>query len=183
MKDDHQLVIIAAYDDLKSAREDFGDLERRLAHGMEVRAGSLVTKDENGQAEVVEVANRHGRMGTMIGAGIGLLFGLVFEPLALALVAGGAGGALVAAIAEHELRTGLRKEVGDALQNGTAVIVTLAYPNGGRNVETALIRAKSFAELELDKATIQNIDDAVAAEVAKLTAGSDTSSDKTDTNS
>lgn len=181
MKDDHQLVIIAAYGDLASAREDFADLERRLAHGMELRAGSLVTKDDTGQAEVVEVANRHGRIGTMVGAGIGLLFGLVFEPLALAIVAGGAGGALVSALAEHELRTGLRKGVGDALQNGTAVVVTLTYPNGRGDVENALIRAKSITELEMDKATMQSIDDAVAAEVAKIKSGAN--ADTTDTSS
>lgn len=181
MKHDHQLVIIAAYGDLEAARTDFADLERRLAHGMELRAGALVTKDADGQAEVVEVANRHGRMGTMIGAGIGLLFGLVFEPLALAVVAGGAGGALVTAIAEHELRTGLRKGVGDALQNDSAVVVTLAYPNGGRDIENTLVRAKSFTELPMDKATMQSIDDAVAAEVAKIK--SDTSSGTTDTSS
>lgn len=178
MKDDHQLVIIGAYGDLEAARTDFADLERRLAHGMELRAGSLVTKDDSGQATVMEVANRHGRLGTMVGAGIGLLFGLVFEPLALAIVAGGAGGALATALAEHELRTGLRKNVGDALQEGTAVVLALAYPNGGREVESVLIRAASITELRMDKATMQSIDDAVAAEVAKIKAADtkDTSS-------
>lgn len=170
MKDDHQLVIIAAYGDLDDARTDFDDLERRLKHGMELRAGALVTKDANGEATVTELANKHGRMGAMIGAGIGLLAGLVFEPLLLGILVGGAGGALVTSIAEHELRSGIRKGVGDALQNGTAVVLTLAYPNGRGHVETALIRAKSFAEVELDKATMENIDEAVAAEVAKINA-------------
>lgn len=168
MKDDHQLVIIAAYGDLETARADFGQLENRIKHGMELRAGSLVTKDANGQAEVTEIANRHGRAGALVGAGIGLLLGLVFEPLVLAVVAGGATGALATAIADHELRTGVRKGVGDALENGTAVVLALAYPNGRGHVETALTRAHSFAELKLDKATMENIDEAVAVEIAKL---------------
>lgn len=180
MKDDHQLVIIAAYDDLDAARSDFEALERRLTHGMELRAGALVTKDDHGQATVSELANKHGRMGTLIGAGIGLLAGLVIQPVLLGVLVGGAGGALATAIAEHELRSGMRKGVGDALQNGTAVVIALAYPNGRGHVETALTRAQSFAEVRMDTATMQDIDDAVAAEVAKIQG---TSSGTTDTSS
>ncbi len=178
MKDDHQLVIIAAYDDLDTAREDFGRLERRLKHGVELRAGSLVTKDDKGEAHVLELANRHGRTAAAMGAGVGLLFGLVFEPLLLAVAVGGAAGALVNAVANHELRSGMRKGIGEALQNGTAVVLALVYPNGRPDVETALTQAKSITELEMDKATMQSIDDAVAAEVAKLS-----TSDTQDTSS
>lgn len=178
MKDDHQLVIIAAYGDLDTAREDFGQLENRIKHGMELRAGSLVTKNADGQAEVTEVANKHGRAGALMGAGVGLLLGLVFEPLVLAVVAGGVSGALASVIADHELRSGVRKGVGDALENGTAVVLALAYPNGRGHVETALTRAHSFAELTFDKATMESIDEAVAAEIAKLPAA-----DKPGTNS
>ena len=32
MDDDHELVLVAAYGNLESARADFGDLERRLKH-------------------------------------------------------------------------------------------------------------------------------------------------------
>ena len=83
---DHQLVMIAAYGDLETAREDFAELERRLKHGMELRAGSLVTKNAAGEAHIEEAANRHGRVGTLVGAGLGLLVGLVFEPVILAML-------------------------------------------------------------------------------------------------
>lgn len=172
--DDHQLILVATYGDLDAARTDFGELERRLKHGLEVRSAALVTRDGQGHAEVAEAANRHGRSGAMIGAGIGILFGLVFEPLLLGVVVGGAGGALAAGIAEHELRTGLRREVGDALDNGTAVVVTLVYPNGRSHVENSLYRAHSISALRLDRATVKSIDESVAAEVAKLRPNADT---------
>lgn len=168
MRDDHQLVIIAAYGDLEVAREDFGELERRLKHGMELRAGSLITKNADGEAHVEEAANRHGRIGTLVGAGLGLLVGLVFEPVILAMLVGGAGGAVATAIAEHELRSGLRKGVGDALDNGTAVVLALAYPDGRGHVEEALTQAHSMTALPMDSASMQSIDDAVAAEIKKL---------------
>ncbi|HOB48240.1 MAG TPA: DUF1269 domain-containing protein [Mycobacterium sp.] len=172
--DDHQLILVAAYGDLDAARTDFGELERRLKHGMELRSAALVTRDDQGHAEVVEAANRHGRSGALIGAGIGALFGLVFEPLLLALVVGGAGGAVAAAVAEHELRSGLRHEVGAALDNGTAVVLALAYPNGRSDVENTLYRAHSVTALPLDRATVKSLDDTVAAEIARLRTSADT---------
>jgi hypothetical protein len=53
MEDDHELVLVAAYGDVETARNDFSDLERSLKHGLEVRGAALVTKDENGKPEVV----------------------------------------------------------------------------------------------------------------------------------
>ena len=168
MKDDQQIIVIAAYGDLDAAREDFNDVQQGLKHGLEVRSAALVTKDDTGEPQVVEAANRHVRTGAAIGAGLGVLVGLVFEPLLLGLLVGGIGGAAVAAVAEHELRTGLRGEVGAALDNGTAVILALVYPNGRATMETTLMRAHSFAELPLDTSTVKSIDETVAGEIAKL---------------
>lgn len=180
--DDHQQIVVATYADLEAARVDFGELERRLKHGMELRSAALVTRDEHGLAEVVEAANRHGRSGLLLGAGMGALFGLLFEPLALAVAIGGAGGALAASIAEHELRSGLRHEIGAALDNGTAVVLALVYPNGRSNVESSLFQANSIKALRMDRATVRSLDAAVAAEVAKLHPPGDTStSDSSDT--
>ncbi|MEI7914981.1 MAG: DUF1269 domain-containing protein [Mycobacteriaceae bacterium] len=178
MDDDHQLILIAAYGDLEAARTDFHELERRLKHGLELRSSALVTKGDDGEAQVVEAANKHGRAGTLLGAGLGALLGLVFEPLLLGVVVGGAGGALVTAIAEHELRSGLKHEVGEALKRGTAVILTLVYPNGRQHVESTLNRADSITAVRMERSTIKSIDEAVAAEIAKLPS-SDTSGTST----
>jgi hypothetical protein len=177
--DEHQLILIAAYGDLQTAAADFSDLQGRLKHGLELRSTALVTKDADGAAHVLEAANKHGRAGTMLGAGMGLLFGLVFQPLLLGVIVGGAGGALVSAIAEHELRIGLRREVGHALTEGTGVILALVYPNGRAQAETSMTRANSIAAIRMDRSTIQSIDEAVAAEIAKLPATSGNSGTST----
>ena len=168
MTDKHQLILIAAYADLETAQTDFRDLEARVKHGVELRSAALVAKGDDGEAQVVEASNRHGRLGTAIGAGLGLLAGLVLQPVLLGLVVGGAGGALVAAVAEHELRSGLKHEVGDALDKGTAVVLALVYPDGQSQVQTTLHRSNSIKVVELDRTTVKSLDDAVAAEIAKL---------------
>lgn len=182
MDDDHQQIVIAAYGDLEAARTDFNDLEARLKHGLEMRTAALVTKDANGEAQVIEATNKHGQTGALIGAGVGIILGVLLEPVALGILVGGVGGALAAALAEHELRIGLKREVGAALDKGTAVVLALVYKDGRPNVETTLIRANSKTALRMDRATIKILDDLVAEEIHKLP-GHGVSADKPDTSS
>lgn len=166
--DEHELVLVAVYADLDVARDDFWELERSLKHGLEVRGAALVTKNADGEAEVVEAANRHGRFGVGIGAGVGALFGLFAPPMALSVLVGAAAGGLVASFAEHELRSGLRHEVAEALQAGTAVVISITYPNGRVPVENTLHHADDFLELTLDSSTIKSVEAAIADEMRKI---------------
>lgn len=185
MNDEHELVLVAAYSDLETARSDFGDLERSLAHGLEMRGAALVSKDENGTPEVVEATNRHGRVGLGVGAGIGALFGLFAPPLGLSVLAGAAAGGLLASFAEHELRSGLRDEVGEALEAGTAVIIAVTYANGRGPVENTIHHAETFRELELDTTTVRSVEQAIAEAMRKIGHETDAklTADTTDTNS
>ena len=177
MDDDHELVLIAAYRDLEIAQEDFGEVERRTKHGMEMRAAALVSKDAAGEPHVLEAANRHGRLAVGVGVGLGALFGLFAPPLGLALLVGGAAGGLLAAFSEHELRARLQHEVGEALKSGTAVILAVVYPQGREPMELTLQNALEFRELRLDKTTINQIEGVISEVMAKIT------SDMTDTSS
>lgn len=183
--DEHELVLVAVYSHLDTAKDDFWELERSLKHGLEVRGAALVTKNEAGEAEVVEAANRHGRVGVGIGAGVGALFGLFAPPLTLSVVVGAAAGGLIAAFAEHELRSGLRHEVASALEAGTAVVISITYPNGRVPVENTLHHADDFLELKLDASTIKSVEGAIADEMRKIGHDTDGSlnADRTDTSS
>ena len=177
MKDDHELIVIAAYDDLDAAKSDFEDIERGRKHGLELRAVAIVTKNADGQPEVLEASNKHGRLGAGLGAGMGLLLGLFAPPLGLSLLVGAAAGGVVASFAEHELRSGLRHEIGEALESGTGVIVAVVYRNGRAPLENTLTNANAFRELRLDKSTINTLDASVAEVMETLKAGTtDTSS-------
>lgn len=175
--DDHQLVLIAAYRDLESAREDFDEVERRIKSGMEMRAAALVSKKADGEPEVIEATNRHGTVGVGLGAGLGALFGLIAPPLGLSLIVGAAAGGTVAALAEHELRSGLQREVGEALEAGTAVILTVLYPHGRQAMEHTLKSAAAFRELRFERATVDDVEDTVTEVMEDVT------TDTTDTSS
>ena len=185
MDDDHELVLVAAYADLQTASDDFWELERSLKHGLEVRGAALVSKNEGGEPTVVEAANRHGRMGTGMGAGVGALFGLFAPPLGLSVLVGAAAGGLLASFAEHELRSGLRHEVGEALEAGTAVIIVIAYPDGRAPVENTIHHADTFRELQLDRTTVRSVEQSIAEAMQKIGHQTDGSlnADTTDTSS
>ena len=168
MDDDHELILIAAYRDLNAATIDFRELEKRVKHGLEVKAAALVTKDADGHPHVVEAHNKHGRLAAGMGAGLGLMIGLFVPPFGLAVLVGGAAGALVASFADHEVRTGLRREVGEALQAGTGVVISLVYPNGRGPMESTLYRADDFRAVRMDRTTIEGLDALVAEEMAKI---------------
>lgn len=168
MDDDHEFVLIAAYADLARARADFDELGARIKHGMELRAAALVVKDADGHAQVVEAHNRHGRAAVGVGAGLGLLLGLFIPPIGLSIVVGGAVAGLVAAVAEHELRSGLRHEIGEALEAGTGVVIAVVHPNGRIPLEITLAHAARITSIRMDKSTINSIEKTVADSMAAV---------------
>lgn len=174
MKKDEDVLVVAAYGDLKQAHTDFNELNSRAEKGLEIRSAALVIKNDDGHPEVVEASNHHGGAGIAIGAGMGLLFGLFVAPLAISILVGAAAGGLVTAFAEHELRSGLRHEVAEALEKGTGVIVAWAYPGGYEGVLSATEGAGTVKELRIDQQTIKTLDDAVAAATAEVAHGSAT---------
>ncbi len=170
MKENHAVIVVAGYRDLEMAREDFHDLNETVKRrGVEIRSSTLVTKNAEGDPAVVQAANRHGRVGAGWGAGVGLLMGLFVPPLAGVALVGAAVGALVVSFAEHEIRVGLRHEIGQALEAGTAVVLTLVAPDGVVSVKQALGRASKVSVIGIDEATV-NVLDRAAAEVSAQTA-------------
>jgi len=180
MDDDHEQILVAAYSDLERARTNFHELEKRVKHGLELRAAALITKDADGHPQVVEATNKHGRVGAGIGAGLGFLLGVFIPPIGLGVLLGGAAGALAASFAEHELRIGLRHEIGEALEAGTGVLLAVVYPNGRAPVENTLDRAAKISVLRMDKSTVNTLEESVATAMAEI--GHPVNSGTTDTN-
>jgi uncharacterized membrane protein len=163
-----QLILLAAYADMETAKVDFDEINTRIKKGLDVRAVAMVSKDENGQPMVAEAYNRHGRIAAGFGLGIGTLLGLFVPPLLLSMMVGAAVGAAAVSFAEHEMRLGLRKEIGAALEEGTAVIVSLAHQDSRMPIQSTLTGADEFRALQMDEATVTTLEETVAEEMRKI---------------
>ena len=166
-KHEHDILMIAAYRNLDNARADFGDLDRRAEKHAEMRSAVLAIKDSDGKPELIEAYNRHGGMAIGVGAGEHRDADRSGQQTEQQTDAGAVAGGLAASFADHELRTGLRHEVAEALEAGTAVIVAWVFPAGIEAVGTAFGNADSVKELPIDKQTIKTLDEAVAAAMAE----------------
>lgn len=169
MADNQEVVLVATYRDLDVAREDFHELNNRVKNkGTETRSAALVTKDADGRLEVAQAANRHGRTGAGWGAGAGFVVGILQPPIVAAVLVGAAAGALVASFAEHRLRVGLRREIGPALENGTAVALALMREHDAYQAEYALNHAPQVSRLPMNDTTVNRLEELVADEVRRL---------------
>ena len=91
MDDDHELILIAAYRNLDSAKTDSANSRSGSAR-TRGEGGGPRHRDADGQPHVVEAHNKHGRVAAGMGAGLGLMFGLFVPPFGLAVLVGGRPG-------------------------------------------------------------------------------------------
>lgn len=166
MKESQHLILIAAYLDLPTARNDFGVLADRVKRKrFEIRDALLVTKDADGRPRVAEAGSHLGRHGAGWGVGLGILVGLFVPPMAATMALGAAAGAAFAKFADHELRTGLRHEVGKALEMGTGVAIVLLPPESELPARRALGTSPAITVLAMEDSTIGSVEAAVADEL------------------
>jgi uncharacterized membrane protein len=107
---------------------------------------------------VLEISRHHGQTGAGWGAGIGALLGLFVPPLIASVAFGAAAGALVAKFADHSLKTGLRREVGQALAAGSGVVLVICKPPSQPGVERALSGSLRKSIVPFADATIASLE-------------------------
>ena len=122
----------------------------------------LVTKEIDGTPTAIDTTNRHGLAGAGFGAGIGLLLGLIAPPLVASLAVGAATGALVAKLADHSLKSGLRRVVGEALEAGTGVVIALYRDASQSSVERTLAGSATKSIVTFAESTIASLEKEVA---------------------
>ena len=121
MAEDPALVVLAAYQDLDAAKRDFDALTAQVAaKQFAMRGAVLVSKDADGNANLVDTGNHLGRRGASWGAGVGLAVGLFAPTLLAAVAVGTAAGAVAGKFADHRLKSGLEDKIGQALAAGIA---------------------------------------------------------------
>lgn len=170
MADDKTDVLVAAYQSLDSAQQDFDDLRRLVeAKQVSVEGVILVEHAADGKVTVVSTGDHQGRKGMGWGGGVGVAVGL-FQPELLAAVAvGGAAGGVVGKFTDHRLKSGIADKIGAALPAGTAGVIAVFASDQRLSVEQALpgSPAKSIVASE-EAGLVKPLKDALAQAMRKF---------------
>jgi arylsulfatase len=165
-------VVIAAYLIPDLARQDFDALVQLVEDKqLTVEGVALVSVDPDGEVAVDETGDHLGRKGLTIGAGVGLVVGLLAPPLLASVVVGGAAGALVGKFAKHKVESGLGEKLGAALPPGTAGIVAIYDRAKADAVDKTLVSAVKKSVAEVDGAGAKQLKAALAEAQAGMGGG------------
>ncbi|QDQ92655.1 arylsulfatase [Rhodococcus sp. WB9] len=169
MTEDNALVLVAGYQDLDRARDDFDALTAQVrGKQITLRGAVLVTKDPDGNLTMIDTGDHLGRKGAGWGAGVGLVVGLFAPPMLAAAAVGAGAGALAGKFASHRITSGLETKIGEALASGTCVVIAV-LPSGSRlPVEQALGGAPLKSVAELDGSSLRDLEASLAAAMGKF---------------
>jgi uncharacterized membrane protein len=156
------VAIIATYDDVSDARQDYEEIKQAHSKGFigEYDA-AVVWKNDKGKVEIDSVSEEASRKWLWAGLGAGALVGLIFPPSILATSAIGAlSGAVIGRFRDGIPQDDL-EQIGAALSGDNAALVVVAEDRVTEGL--AKIGAKLDASKKQIEATLSD-DSAVAAE-------------------
>ena len=167
---DELVLIVAAYQELDAANSDFEALTGAVAKkSLKSEAMLLLGKNPNGEILVEDTGDRLGRRGAAWGAGVGALAGLVLPPAFIAsTIAGTAAGGILGKFASNKLRGGLQDKVGEALADGTAVIIGVYPADQQLGAEQLMPGSAAKSTVTSDKRGIKELESALTEAMGKF---------------
>ena len=158
MSDEPLDALIAVYLIPELAREDFDTLAALIADKTVTSDGIvLVSKDAEGEVEVLETGDHMARKGAGVLGGAGLVVGLFSPPLLAATAGGAALGALAGKFAKHRLTSGIGEKLDDALPPGSAGVIAVYDHGDAERVDEALANAIRKSTAQIDKASAKEL--------------------------
>jgi len=151
---------IGTYDDLADALADYDAI--RSLHSelglIDAYDAAVVERREDGKVNIVKKHETPTRVGGVLGGGVGLATGLAIALFPAAAIGGGlilgatGTGALLGSVAGHAAAGMHRKdlkELGEALDEGTAGLVAVGVADTEAKIERAMKHAKKTEKREL----------------------------------
>jgi arylsulfatase A-like enzyme/uncharacterized membrane protein len=149
MSDPASVVLVAAYQDTGAAKEDFDQLAELVKRKVVTVDGViLVAHEPDGSVTVLDTGDHVGRKGLGWGGGVGLVVGLFAPPLLASVVVGTAAGGVVGRFADHQLKSGLRDKMGEALPAGSAGIIAVFDDDQRLAIQQALPKARAMSAVD-----------------------------------
>ena len=159
---DNLALYVAAYADADAARQDFDALKAAEGDDLEVVGAVVMSRDADGNVDVLEEGNEDTAAGAVLGGGIGLVVGLFAPPL-LAATAVGAG---IGAVLGHLTKKHEEKQLGADLDeyfppNSSAVVVIVDNKYLDR-VGAALTKADKNISEAIDSGDAEKLEQAIS---------------------
>ena len=161
---DNVFVYVATYDLVDNAWLDYDAVKDLYSRGIiTTYDAAVVQKDLDGKVSV----NKHEKptqKGGWTGAAVGAVVGILFPPALIASTAVGAGaGALAGHLAGGMSRSDM-KELGEALDAGTAALVVFGKSDLAKQISKAVAHAQKTIDEELNM-DAQDFQAQLAAEI------------------
>ena len=171
---DTLFVVAATYDNQNDAIADYEAVKElykavKTSHDFDA---AVIAKGNDGKVRIVKKHEQPTRHGAAVGLGWGLaagVVGVIFPPVGIGLVTAGAGGAAIGAVVGHAHGGMARddlKELGDALDEGTAGLIAVYATNMADQVAANIKTANRVVSKATDMAADQLAADLKAAEQA-----------------
>jgi len=150
MADRPVFLYAAVYDEIADAEADYEAVfDLHAAGAIGTFDSAVIRKEEDGKVRVTKT-EKPTQHGAWSGAGVGALVGILFPPAIIgsAIVGAGAGGLI------GHLRGGVSrddlKELGDALEEGSAAVIVIGESKIEEQLERATRRATKLIEKQID---------------------------------
>jgi uncharacterized membrane protein len=171
---DTLFVIAATYDNQNDAVADYEAVKAlykavKTSHDFDA---AVIAKGNDGKVRIVKKHEQPTRHGAAVGLGWGLAAGVVaalFPPLGIGIATAGAGGAAIGAVTGHVhggMARGDLKELGDALDEGSAGLIAVYATNMADQIAANVKAANRVVSKATDMAADQLAADLKAAEEA-----------------
>jgi len=169
MTDPNLILYVAAYADEAAAQQDYDLVKSAEGSDLQVVAAVVVSRDADGEVDVVEHGGGQTGGGAVLGGGVGLVVGLFAPPL-LAATAVGAG---IGAVWGHLTKKHEEKKLGVELEeylppNSSAVVVVVDDVYLDR-IGKALAKADKRISKAIDKDDYGQLQKALEKSEAEVT--------------
>jgi len=153
---------VASYADTTSANEDFVALKAAEAADLRVVSALVMSRDADGQVDVLSEGDGITGGGAVLGGGVGLVVGLFAPPLLAATAVGAGIGALLGHLTKKHAEKELGVELEEYLPPNSSAVVVIVDDVYVDRVEAALTKADKRISKAIDSGDYDQLEKALA---------------------
>jgi len=159
---DNLVLYVAAYSDKSSAQADFDSLKSAEGDDFKVEGAVVMSRDADGNVDVLESGDGTTATGAVLGGGIGLVVGLFAPPLLAATAIGAGIGALLGHLTKKHEEKELGVELDDYFPPNSSAVVVVIDDKYLDRVEAALVNSDKRINKAISQDDYDKLSDAVS---------------------